>query len=91
MNIIQKFFVIFFLLVLPGILYAETYEQQALDAIQSQYEKTITFEAHFTQKSYVKMMNQTQKIEGQVKIKKPGKMKRTDSNQGSHCFSPKQP
>ncbi|MZH41439.1 MAG: outer membrane lipoprotein chaperone LolA [Nitrospinae bacterium] len=75
LNNIQKLFVIIFLLVLPGTLYAETSEQQALDAIQSQYEKTITFEAHFIQKSYVKMMNQTQNVEGQVQIKKPGKMR----------------
>jgi outer membrane lipoprotein carrier protein len=63
------------LLCLPGIIFAETSEQQALDAIQIEYEKTSTFEADFTQKSYVKMMNQTQSVEGQVKIKKPGKMK----------------
>ncbi len=63
------------LLFLPGIIFAETSEQQALDAIQKEYEKISTFEADFTQKSYVKMMNQTQSVEGQVTIKKPGKMK----------------
>jgi outer membrane lipoprotein carrier protein len=63
------------LLTLPGILFAETSEQKALDAIQSQYEKVLTFEADFTQQSYVKMMNQTQSVKGKVQIKKPGKMR----------------
>jgi len=68
--------ILFTLLILPaGTLFAETSEQQALDAIQRQYEKVLTFEADFTQKSYVKMMNQTQSVKGTVKIKKPGKMK----------------
>jgi outer membrane lipoprotein carrier protein len=66
---------LFTLLALPGTLFSETSEQQALDAIQRQYEKVSTFEADFTQRSYVKMMNQTQSIKGTVKIKKPGKMK----------------
>jgi outer membrane lipoprotein carrier protein len=56
-------------------LFAETPDQQALDAIQSQYEKISTFEANFTQRSYVKMMNQTQDVKGRVQIKKPGKMR----------------
>ena len=56
-------------------LFAETSDQQALDAIQSQYEKILTFEADFTQRSYVKMMNQTQDVKGRVQIKKPGKMR----------------
>ena len=65
----------FTLLALPGTLFSETSEQQALDAIQRQYEKVSTFEADFTQRSYVKMMNQVQSVKGTVKIKKPGKMK----------------
>ena len=56
-------------------LFAETSDQQALDAIQSQYEKILTFEADFTQRSYVKMMNETQDVKGRVQIKKPGKMR----------------
>jgi outer membrane lipoprotein carrier protein len=63
------------LMSLPGTLWAETSEQRALDAIQLQYEKILTFEADFTQSSYVKMMNQSQTIKGKVIIKKPGKMK----------------
>ena len=75
MNLLHKFLILFTLLALPGTLFAETSEQQALDAIQRQYEKVSTFEADFTQRSYVKMMNQTQSVKGTVKIKKPGKMK----------------
>ena len=69
------FLALFTLLTLPGTLFAETSEQKALDAIQLQYETVSTFEADFTQRSYVKMMNQTQSVKGAVKIKKPGKMK----------------
>ena len=75
MNLLHKFLILFTLLALPGTLFAETSEQQALDAIQRQYEKVSTFEADFTQRSYVKMMNQTHSVKGTVKIKKPGKMK----------------
>ena len=71
-----RILILFTLLILPArTLFAETFEQQALDAIQRQYEKVSTFEADFTQRSYVKMMNQTQSVKGTVKIKKPGKMK----------------
>ena len=75
MNILQKYLVLFIILILPVSLFAETSDQQALDAIQSQYEKILTFEADFTQRSYVKMMNQTQDVKGRVQIKKPGKMR----------------
>jgi outer membrane lipoprotein carrier protein len=74
LNLLNKI-LLFTLLTLPGTIYAETSEQQALDAIQKEYENILTFEADFTQKSYVKMMNQTQSVKGTVKIKKPGKMK----------------
>jgi len=75
LNILQKYLVLFIILILPVNLFAETSDQQALDAIQSQYEKILTFEADFTQRSYVKMMNQTQDVKGRVQIKKPGKMR----------------
>lgn len=75
MNFLQKFLILLSILTLPETLFAETSAQQALDAIQKEYETILTFEADFTQKSYVKMMNQTQNVKGQVKIKKPGKMK----------------
>jgi outer membrane lipoprotein carrier protein len=57
--------------------HAETPEQKALDAVQKNYEKVLTFEADFTHSSYVKMMNKTQNANGTVQIKKPGKMKWT--------------
>jgi outer membrane lipoprotein carrier protein len=50
-------------------------EQEALDAIQKQYESVKTITAQFVQKSYVKTMNQTLEARGVVQIKKPGKMK----------------
>lgn len=75
MNFLQKFSALFTILLLPGAVFAGISDQQALDAIQNQYEKVLTFEADFSQKSYVKAMNQTQSVKGQVQIKKPGKMR----------------
>ena len=75
MNFLQKFSALFTILLLPGAAFAGISDQQALDAIQNQYEKVLTFEADFSQKSYVKAMNQTQSVKGQVQIKKPGKMR----------------
>lgn len=75
MNFLQKILVLSTILILPASLFAETSDQQALDAIQDHYEKILTFEADFTQRSYVKMMNQTQDVKGRVQIKKPGKMR----------------
>ena len=54
---------------------AASEEQEALDAIQKQYESVKTITARFVQKSYVKTMNQTLEARGKVQIKKPGKMK----------------
>jgi outer membrane lipoprotein carrier protein len=65
----------FLLLSHPAALWGQSAEQKALDAIQSKYEQTRTFQAEFVQKSYVKMMNQTLEAKGQVQIKKPGQMK----------------
>jgi len=70
-----RLLVLLTILILPGTLFAETPEQKALDAVQNQYEKVLTFEADFTQQSYVKMMDQTQSVKGTVQIKKPGKMR----------------
>jgi outer membrane lipoprotein carrier protein len=56
-------------------LLAESDQQKALNAIQEQFDLVNTFKADFEQKSYVKLMNQTQKAKGQVQIKKPGKMR----------------
>ena len=50
-------------------------KEDILDAVQKQYDKTKTFKANFVQKSYLKIMGQTQTARGEVYIKKPGKMK----------------
>ena len=50
-------------------------KQDILNAVQKQYDKTQTFKAGFIQKSYLKIMDQTQTARGDVFIKKPGKMK----------------
>ena len=78
MNFLRKivaFLAAFTILILPRTILADISDQQALDAIQNHYEKILTFEANFTQESYIRMMNQTQSVEGKVKIKKPGKMR----------------
>ena len=46
-----------------------------VDAIQKQYDATNTFKAQFIQKSFLKILGQSQKAEGTVAIKKPGQMK----------------
>ncbi len=46
-----------------------------VDAIQKQYDATHTFQARFVQKSYLKILGQSQHAEGTVSIKKPGKMR----------------
>jgi outer membrane lipoprotein carrier protein len=70
-----KSIVFIFILLSGNLIHAETPEQAALDAIQQNYEKVLTFEADFIQKSYIKMMDKTQDVKGTVSIKKPGKMK----------------
>ena len=50
-------------------------KQDILNAVQKQYDLTQTFKANFVQKSYLKIMDQTQTATGKVFIKKPGKMK----------------
>jgi len=70
-----KSIVYIFILLTGTMSQAETPEQQALDAVQKNYEKVLTYEAEFLQKSYIKMMDKTQDVIGTVSIKKPGKMK----------------
>jgi outer membrane lipoprotein carrier protein len=69
------FFALLTLVVLPASAYAISDEQTAVDAIQKHYDATKTFKAGFTQKAYIKMMDQVQETRGEVYIKKPGKMK----------------
>ncbi len=70
-----KSMVFIFILLSASMSQAETPEQHALDAVQKNYEKVLTYEADFIQKSYIKMMDKTQDVKGTVSIKKPGKMK----------------
>ena len=70
-----KSLLISFILLNQSMIQAETPEQHALDAVQKNYEKVLTYEAEFIQKSYIKMMDKTQDVKGTVTIKKPGKMK----------------
>ena len=46
-----------------------------VDAIQKQYDATHTFQARFVQKSYLRILDQSQHTQGTVSIKKPGKMR----------------
>jgi outer membrane lipoprotein carrier protein len=71
----RNFIVFIFILLSGNLSHAETPEQDALDAVQKNYEKVLTYEAEFIQKSYIKMMDKTQDVKGTVIIKKPGKMK----------------
>lgn len=66
---------VFFLLSHSLPVWGASEEQIMLDAIQKQYESVKTFTAKFVQKSHVKTMNQTVEAQGEVQIKKPGKMK----------------
>ncbi len=49
--------------------------ENILESIQKRYEEAKTFKAKFSQKAFVQIMDQTQNAEGEVIIKKPGKMK----------------
>jgi len=73
LHIFFKSFILVF--TLTSLVHAETAEQSALDAVQKNYEKVLTFEADFIQKSYIKMMGKSLDVKGTVHIQKPGKMK----------------
>jgi outer membrane lipoprotein carrier protein len=49
--------------------------EQVVEKIQQKNNATTTLEVHFTQSAYNKSLNQTQKAEGMVYIKKPGMMR----------------
>ena len=72
MTRINKLLIYILILLNGNLCYAETPEQQTLDAVQQKYENILTFEANFTQRSYVKMMDKTHETKGKVQIKKPG-------------------
>ena len=67
-------FILLLLWSLPGSAFALD-AVAIVDAIQKQYDATHTFQARFIQKSFLKILGQSQKAEGSVSIKKPGKMK----------------
>ena len=74
----RKLCSILFILLLLGPLPGSALALDAIaivDAIQKQYDATDTFQARFLQKSYLKVLGQSQVAEGFVSIKKPGKMK----------------
>ena len=50
-------------------------EQTIVNAIQKNYQSVRTFQAEFEQKSFVNMIKRTEIAQGNVQIKKPGKMK----------------
>ena len=60
---------------LPGAALAAGGDAATLDAIQKKYEETRSFKAKFVQKSYLKIMVQSQEARGKVSIQKPGKMR----------------
>jgi len=73
-----KYRTVLFILLLLGPLPGSAFALDAsaiVDAIQKQYDATDTFQARFVQTSYLKILGQSQKAEGSVSIKKPGKMK----------------
>ena len=67
-------FTLLLLGLLPGPVFALD-SAAIVDAIQKQYDATDTFQARFIQRSYLKILGQSQKAEGSVSIKKPGRMK----------------
>jgi len=75
----MKFFAQALLILALGLISAQTTladdKQKTIEAIQNRYDSTHTFTAKFIQNSYLKVMDQTQQAQGEVVIKKPGKMK----------------
>jgi outer membrane lipoprotein carrier protein len=72
-----NFFLLLFIFIL-GPYYAASAinsEQTIVNAIQKNYQSVRTFQAEFEQKSFVNMINRTEIAQGNVQIKKPGKMK----------------
>lgn len=74
LKICNLLFILFLLGAVPGSVFALD-SAAIVDAIQKQYDATDTFQARFVQKSYLKILGQSQRAEGTVSIKKPGQMK----------------
>ena len=76
LKIRSLFSILFLLAVLPGSAFGLD-AIAIVEAIQKRYDATHTFKARFVQKSYLKMLGQSQTAKGDVFIKKPGKMRWT--------------
>lgn len=70
-----KFLLFIFILGSYSPALANNSEQTIVNKIQKKYQSVRTFQAEFEQKSFVKMINRTEIAQGNVQIKKPGKMK----------------
>ena len=72
-----NFFLLLFIFILGPYYSASAInsEQTIVNAIQKNYQSVRTFQAEFEQKSFVNMINRTEIAQGNVQIKKPGKMK----------------
>ena len=72
-----NFFLLLFIFILGSYYPASAInsEQTIVNAIQKNYQSVRTFQAEFEQKSFVNMINRTEIAQGNVQIKKPGKMK----------------
>jgi len=75
MRINIKFLIFSLILCWPDLTWSASNEQTAVNAIQKSYDSVLTFKATFEQKAFVKMMNRVEVAQGEVQIKKPGKMK----------------
>lgn len=74
LKICNLFSIVLLLGILPGSAFGLD-SIAIVDAIQKRYDATDTFKARFVQKSYLKMLDQSQTAKGVVFIKKPGKMR----------------
>ncbi len=70
----QYLIMVFIFFTVSQNLYANE-SKNVINAIQKRYDATQTFKADFIQKSFLKVMGQTQTAKGKVIIKKPGRMK----------------
>ncbi len=64
-----------FLLSIPHSAFANESLDVVVDKIQKKYEQVTDFHAGFSQEAEVKALNKVQKAEGEVWLKKPGKMR----------------
>ena len=75
MNRLLKSLIFLLILHWPNNTWSVSGKQTTVNAIQESYESVLTFRATFKQKAFVKMLNRVEVSQGEVQIKKPGKMK----------------